>query len=141
MSVNKVMAMGRIGKIESKALPNGTAVVNLSIACSEKWKDKQGQSQEKTEWINAVSFGKQAEIIGQYFNKGDGIFIIGKLTTRKWQDQSGQDRYTTEVHINEFDFPVGKSGDQPKQQSNGFDDKPKNTPVFDNDFEEDSIPF
>lgn len=138
MSVNRVIAMGRIGKIESKFLPSGQAVTNFSIACSEKWKDKNtGESKEKTEWINCVSFGKQAEIINQYFSKGDGIFIIGKLTTRKWQDQSGQDRYTTEVHVNEFDFPAGKSGDsqqKPQQTQNHQNDK------FD-DFEDDMIPF
>ena len=97
--VNKVILIGRLGNDpEVKFLPNGDAVANLSIATSEKWKDKAtGQPQEKTEWHRVVFFKRQAEVAGEYLRKGSNIYVEGKLETRKWQDQSGQDRYTTEV--------------------------------------------
>ncbi len=142
MSVNKVIALGRIGKIEQKFMPNGKAVVNFSVATSESWVDQSGQKQEKTEWINCVAFDKKAEVIFQYFQKGSEIFITGKFTTRKWQDQSGQDRWTTEVQVQEFSFTGGsKVGDQSNQQSQQSqqNNQQSSHPTFD-DFDDD-IPF
>ena len=99
--VNKVILVGNVGgDPETRYLPNGNAVTNITLATSETWKDKQtGQPQEKTEWHRVVLFGKVAEIAGQYVRKGSQIYIEGKLQTRKWQDQSGQDRYTTEIVV------------------------------------------
>ncbi len=99
--VNKVILIGNLGgDPEVRYTPNGSAVTNLSIATSESWRDKQtGQQQERTEWHRVVMFGKLAEIAGQYLRKGSKVYIEGKLQTRKWQDQQGQDRYTTEIVV------------------------------------------
>ncbi len=100
--VNKVILIGNLGNDpDVRYTPAGAAVANLSIATSEVWNDKQtGQKQEKTEWHRVVFFGKSAELAQQYLHKGSKVFIEGKLQTRKWQDNSGQDRYTTEVVVN-----------------------------------------
>lgn len=97
--LNKVMLIGRLGKDpEVRYMPNGKAVANFSMATSETWRDKQtGDRQEKTEWHNVVMFDKLAEIAGEYLRKGGQCFIEGKLTTRKWQDKEGRDRWTTEI--------------------------------------------
>ncbi len=102
--INKVILVGNLGNDpEMKAMPNGNAVCNFSIATSESWKDKNtGQPQERTEWHRISSFGKLAEICGQYLKKGSKVYVEGKLKTHKWQDQSGQDKYSTEVEINEM---------------------------------------
>jgi len=99
--INKVILVGKLGTDpELKHLPNGNSVANISIATSESWKDKNtGQKQEKTEWHRVVVFGKLAEIAGQYLTKGSQVYFEGKLQTRKWQDQAGQDKYTTEVVV------------------------------------------
>ena len=109
-SLNKVQLIGRLGQDpEVKFLPNGDAVCNISLATSERWKDKQsGEQKEKTEWHRVVLFGKVAEIAGQYLKKGALAYFEGKLETRKWQDQSGQDRYTTEIRANEMKMLSGK---------------------------------
>jgi single-strand DNA-binding protein len=98
-SVNKVILIGNLGQDpEVRYMPNGNAVANISIATSETWKDKNtGDNQEKTEWHRVVLFRKLAEIAGEYLKKGAKVYIEGKLQTRKWQDQGGQDRYTTEI--------------------------------------------
>lgn len=99
--VNKVILIGNVGgDPETRYLPNGNAVTNLTLATSESWKDKQtGEPQERTEWHRIVFFGKLAEIAGEYVRKGSQIYVEGQLRTRKWQDQSGQDRYTTEIVV------------------------------------------
>jgi len=100
--VNKVILAGTLGQDpDLKYAANGNAVANISVATNEEWTDKQsGQKQEKTEWHRVVIFGKLAEIAGQYLTKGSQVYLEGKLQTRKWQDQNtGQDRYTTEVVI------------------------------------------
>lgn len=98
--VNKVILVGHLGQDpEVRYMPNGNAVANISVATSESWKDQQGQQQERTEWHRVVLFGKLAEITGEYLRKGSQVYIEGKLQTRKWQDQSGQDRYTTEIVV------------------------------------------
>ncbi len=101
--VNKVILVGNVGQDpEVKYMPSGDAVTNLTIATSESWKGKDGQKQEKTEWHRVVIFGKLAEIAGEYLRKGSQVYFEGKLETRKWQDQSGADRYSTEVKVDSF---------------------------------------
>lgn len=100
-SLNKVEIIGNLGADpELRYLQNGGAVANLNIATSESWKDKTtGEKKEKTEWHRVVIFGKLAEIAGEYLRKGSKVFIEGALQTRKWQDQAGVDRYTTEIVV------------------------------------------
>jgi single-strand DNA-binding protein len=97
--VNKVILIGNLGRDpDMRYTANQSAVANLAIATSESWKDKQtGEKVEKTEWHRVAAFGKLAEIIGQYLTKGSKVYIEGKLQTRKWQDNDGNDRYTTEI--------------------------------------------
>ncbi|WP_368880710.1 single-stranded DNA-binding protein [Shewanella algae] len=98
--INKVILVGNLGQDpEVRYMPNGNAVANITVATSESWKDQQGQQQERTEWHRVVMYGKLAEIAGEYLRKGSQVYLEGKLQTRKWQDQSGQDKYTTEVVI------------------------------------------
>lgn len=100
--INKVILLGHLGRDpEVKYMPNGNAVANMTIATSESWKDRNtGQQQDRTEWHRVVIFGKLAEIAGQYLKKGSLVYIEGQLQTRKWTDQSGQDRYSTEIVVN-----------------------------------------
>ncbi|XKM12574.1 single-stranded DNA-binding protein [Orbaceae bacterium ac157xtp] len=100
--VNKVILLGYLGQDpEVRYLPNGGAVANISVATSDSWKDKQtGEQRDRTEWHRVVIFGKSAEVAGEYLRKGSQVYLEGSLQTRKWQDQSGQDRYTTEVVVN-----------------------------------------
>ncbi|WP_336187207.1 single-stranded DNA-binding protein [Pseudomonas aeruginosa] len=99
--VNKVILVGNVGgDPETRYMPNGNAVTNITLATSESWKDKQtGQQQERTEWHRLVFFGKLAEIVGQHVKKGQQLYVEGSLRTRKWQAQDGQDRYTTEIIV------------------------------------------
>jgi len=99
--VNKVILVGNIGgDPETRYLPNGNAVTNVTLATTDSWKDKQtGQLQERTEWHRVVFFGKVAEIAGEYLRKGSQCYVEGRLQTRKWQGQDGQDRYTTEIVV------------------------------------------
>jgi single-strand DNA-binding protein len=101
--VNKVIIVGTLGRDpEVRYTPNGNAIANLNVATSEQWTDKQnGAKQERTEWHRVVLYGKIAEIAGQYLKKGSQVYLEGKLQTRKWQDQSGQDRYSTEIIIDQ----------------------------------------
>ncbi|MBH1931195.1 single-stranded DNA-binding protein SSB1 [Serratia rubidaea] len=100
--VNKVILVGNLGQDpEVRYMPNGGAVANMTLATSESWRDKAtGEQKEKTEWHRVVLFGKLAEVAGEYLRKGSQVYIEGSLQTRKWTDQSGQDRYTTEVVVN-----------------------------------------
>ncbi|HEK0774542.1 TPA: single-stranded DNA-binding protein [Proteus mirabilis] len=100
--VNKVLLIGHLGQDpEMRYLPNGDAVTNITLATSDSWKDKQsGETKERVEWHRVVIFGKLAEIAGEYLRKGSQVYIEGQLQTRKWQDQNGQDRYSTEVVVN-----------------------------------------
>lgn len=139
--VNKVILVATLGKDpEIRYTGDGKAVANLSVATSESWKDKQtGQKQEQTEWHRIVAFGRLAEIMGEYLSKGSQVYLEGKLQTRKWQDQNGQDRYTTEIVANSMQMLGGK---QNQQQSQHQPAPQKGTPQpggFD-DFD-DSIPF
>jgi single-strand DNA-binding protein len=102
-SVNKVILIGNLGADpDTRYMPNGNAVANVSLATSESWKDRNsGEMRERTEWHRVVFYGKLAEIVGQYLKKGSKIYVEGRLQTRKWQGQDGQDRYTTEVVIDQ----------------------------------------
>lgn len=100
--VNKVILVGNLGQDpEVRYMPNGGAVANITLATSESWRDKAtGEMKEQTEWHRVVLFGKLAEVASEYLRKGSQVYIEGQLRTRKWTDQSGQDRYTTEVVVN-----------------------------------------
>ncbi|GIC76077.1 single-stranded DNA-binding protein [Moritella sp. F3] len=123
--VNKVIILGNLGNDpEIRSFPNGGAVANLTIATSESWRDKQtGEQREKTEWHRVAVFGKLAEIAGEYLRKGSQVYIEGALQTRKWQDQNGQDRYTTEVVVQGFNGVMqmigARQGGQQQQQGGG----------------------
>ena len=152
--INKVILVGNLGaKPEIKYASNGNAISNLSIATSESWTDKStGQKQERTEWHRVSLFGKVAEIAGQYLDKGSKVYVEGKLQTRKWQDQNGQDRYTTEVVISGYsgtlqmlDRRDDMNSNAPSQQSQPQSQSapspaPAITPVASDEFEDD-IPF
>lgn len=143
-SVNKVVLVGNLGKDpEMRYTQNGGAVANFSIATTESWKNKQtGEYENKSEWHNIVVFGKFGEMCGQYLKKGAKIYVEGKLQTRKWQGQDGQDRYTTEIIANDIQMLDSKDGQQqnaapqqmqpaqpqmqqqPLQQHTGFQQQP-----------------
>jgi single-strand DNA-binding protein len=97
-SVNKVILIGNLGRDpETRYMPDGGAITNISVATTDVWKDKNGEKQEKTEWHRVAFFGKLAEIAGEYLKKGSQVYVEGRLQTRKWQDKEGVDKYTTEV--------------------------------------------
>ncbi|MGQ0586304.1 MAG: single-stranded DNA-binding protein [Gammaproteobacteria bacterium] len=110
--INKVILIGNLGQDpETKSLPSGSAVTNIRVATTEGWKDKQtGEKKEHTEWHTVVFFDRLAEIAGQYLKKGSKVYIEGSLRTRKWQDKSGNDRYTTEVRATEMQMLDSKGG-------------------------------
>lgn len=149
--VNKVILVGNLGnKPELKSFDNGGAVANASLATSESWKDQQGQVQERTEWHRLVFSNRLAEIAEQYLDKGSQIYVEGKLSTRKWQDQNGNDQYTTEVRVLSMQMLGGRQGDsgQPQQgyqQQTGAsaptgNQKPQAAPQGGQDYDDD-IPF
>lgn len=129
-SLNNCMFIGHIGKIETRYLSNGEAVTNCSIAVNETWKDKNGEKQERCEWINITAYKKLAEIMAEYCKKGMLIYISGKMQTRKWEDKNGIERYTTEIIANDMVMLGSKSGQThtnesskpDHKQSSGFDD-------------------
>jgi single-strand DNA-binding protein len=110
--VNKVILVGNLGRDpEVRYTPSGSAVANVTIATSDQWKDKQtGEQQERTEWHRVVFFNRLAEVVAEYVKKGQQIYVEGRIQTRKWQDQSGQDRYTTEIVANEMQMLGGRGG-------------------------------
>ena len=110
--INKVILIGNLGQDpEVKYMPQGDAVCNITVATSDSWKDKNtGEQREKTEWHRVVFFRRLAEIAGEYLKKGSKVYIEGKLQTRKWQDQSGSDRYTTEIVANEMQMLDSRAG-------------------------------
>ena len=111
--INKVILVGNLGADpETRYTPSGSAVTNVNIATSESWKDKQtGQAQERTEWHRVVFFNRLAEIAGEYLRKGGKVYVEGALRTRKWQDQQGQDRYTTEIVASEMQMLDSRGGE------------------------------
>jgi single-strand DNA-binding protein len=159
--INKVILVGNLGTDpETRYTASGSAITNISVATSESWRDKQsGEQQERTEWHRIVFFNRLAEIAGEYLRKGSQVYVEGKLQTRKWQDKSGQDRYSTEVVGNEMQMLGGRSGgggggeagsrpaQSAPQQSGGFRDRPQQAeqkaaePAASDGFAEDDIPF
>lgn len=124
--VNKVIIVGNLGNDpEVSATQNGGTVVKLSVATSDSWKDKNtGQTQERTEWHKIVLFNRLADVAAEYLSKGSKVYLEGKVQTRKWQDQSGQDRYTTEIIGNVLQMlDSKKSDDAPKQKQEFAKDK------------------
>ncbi len=152
--VNKVILIGNLGNDpEIRYMPSGGAVTNVSIATSESWKDKNtGQMQERTEWHRVVFFNRLAEIAGEYLKKGSKVYVEGRLQTRKWQGQDGQDRYTTEIVANEMQMLDSRGGAgaaageygstapmEPQAPAGQPASKPASQPMTD-DFDDD-IPF
>ncbi|WP_233141469.1 single-stranded DNA-binding protein [Aggregatibacter actinomycetemcomitans] len=142
--VNKVIIVGNLGsEPELRTMPNGEAVANISVATSESWTDKNtGERREITEWHRIVFYRRQAEICGEYLHKGSKVYIEGRLRTRKWQDQNGQDRYTTEIQGDILQMLDSRSSDssvQPSGTSATPKTGPSQQPPMDN-FDDD-IPF
>lgn len=110
--INKVILVGNLGRDpEVRYSANGNAITNVTVATSDTWRDKNtGENQERTEWHRVVFFNRLAEVAGEYLKKGSQVYIEGRLQTRKWQDQGGQDRYTTEIVANEMQMLGGRGG-------------------------------
>jgi single-strand DNA-binding protein len=161
MSVNKVILVGRLGaEPESRAFPNGGSICNLRIATSESWKDRQtGERQERTEWHRVVLRNRLGEVAQQYLHKGSQVYIEGRIQTRKWQGQDGQDRYTTEIVGNEMTMLDSRGGGSGGGDTS-FDQRPAPQPAAgqgapqpaspsagpdygggDSDYYDDDIPF
>ena len=149
--INKVIIVGNTGNDpEIRYTANNSAVANVSIATSESWKDKAtGESNERTEWHRIVFFNRLAEIVGEYVKKGSKLYIEGSLRTRKWQDQSGQDRYTTEIIANEMqmlDSRMGGAQEAPNQYNQTANAPSSSSPqpaaaTEGAPFDDDDIPF
>lgn len=144
-SVNKVILVGHLGKDpETRYMPNGDQVTNITLATSESWKDKNtGEQKEATEWHRVVFFRRLAEIAGQYLKKGSQVYIEGRLRTRKWQGQDGQDRYTTEIHADEMKMLGKREGGGPPPLGDRTTPAPQSAPAPSGGFGdvEDDIPF
>ena len=150
--INKVILVGNLGADpETRYTAGGAAITTIRVATTESWRDKQtGENQERTEWHRVKFFGRLAEIAGEYLRKGRQVYIEGSLRTDKWQDQSGQDRYTTEVIANEMQMLGGRGDDAGGRPSSGFRDQrpaqsgqqaPSDAPPADDGFTDDDIPF
>jgi len=146
--LNMVQIIGRLGKDpEMHYTASGAAVANITVATGKTWKDKQtGEKVEKTEWHRVVFFQRLAEIVGEYLTKGKQVYIEGSLQTRKWQDQDGNDRWTTEIVGQQMQMLGGRGDDAPAQSgAGGFrkeeNKKPADQPKGENDFSDDDIPF
>ncbi len=111
-SINKVILVGNLGRDpETRYMPEGGAVTNVSIATTDSWKDKtSGEKKEATEWHRVVFFNRLAEIAGEYLKKGSQVYVEGRLRTRKWQDKEGQDKYTTEIVCDTMQMLGGRQG-------------------------------
>ncbi|QJR81280.1 single-stranded DNA-binding protein [Alteromonas pelagimontana] len=132
--VNKVILVGNLGNDpEVRYMPNGNAVANLSLATSESWKDQQGQVQERTEWHRLTMYRRLAEIAGEYLKKGSQIYVEGKLQTRKWQDQQGQDRYTTEIIVDQMQMLGGRQ-ENSGSAGGGYQQRPQNNSQGNQDY-------
>ena len=147
--INKVILIGNLGADpEVRQTSGGNSVTTLSLATSDQWRDKQtGENQERTEWHRVVAFQRLAEIMGEYLRKGSKVYIEGRLQTRKWQDQNGQDRYTTEVVANDMQMLDSRGGTAP--MDSGYAPRPQSRPAQSNqapavDYQDDmgdDIPF
>jgi single-strand DNA-binding protein len=143
--INKVILVGNLGADpETRYMPSGSAVTNLSVATSESWKDKQtGEQKDRTEWHKVAMFNRLAEIAAEYLRKGSQVYIEGKIRTRKWQDRDGNDRWTTEIIADEMQMLGGRGGGGGSApMSSGQDSGPPSAPpqAGPDDFDDD-IPF
>lgn len=137
MSVNKIILIGHLGKDpEVRKMTNGESVTNVSLATTETRKDKSGSKQEKTEWHNLVFYRRLAEIAGEYPRKGSLVYIEGRIQSRKYTTREGQERYITEIIVNEMQMLGGKAAGQPRQPQSEY--KPATTTQQSDDFD---IPF
>ena len=146
--VNKVILIGHLGADpEIRYTRDGSAVASFRIATTEKWRNKDGEQQERTEWHNVTIFGKLAEVVEQYVKKGDPLYIEGKLTTDKWQDRDGNDRYTTKVVANQMQMLGSKRDGQRPQREDRETSRQSATPRDEprqgesDSFFDDDIPF
>lgn len=147
--INKVILVGNLGNDpDIRYTAGGAAVANISLATTDSWKDKEtGEQQDRTEWHRIVFFGRLAEIVGEYLKKGSQVYVEGRLQTRKWQDKSGNDRYTTEIVANEMQMLGGRGGGGGMQSNDSappMSENPANAgapAAADNDFVDDDIPF
>jgi single-strand DNA-binding protein len=146
--INKVILVGNLGADpETRYTASGAAVTNIRLATTDSWRDRQsGERQERTEWHRVVFFSRLAEIAGEYLRKGSQVYVEGRIQTRKWQDQSGQDRYTTEIVANEMQMLGGRAGgmDDRPPEGGGFRDSPPASSgggETEADFQDDDIPF
>ena len=143
--INKVILVGNLGADpEHRVFPDGGSITNVRLATSESWRDKNtGEQQERTEWHNVVFRNRLAEVSAEYLRKGSKIYVEGSLRTRKWQDQSGQDRYTTEVNGREMQMLDGRntSADNGGYQGSPIPNAPAAAASATIDFPEDDIPF
>ncbi len=144
--INKAILVGNLGADpEIRYTQSGTQVATFNIATTEKWKGQDGMMQENTEWHRIVVFGRLAEICGEYLNKGARVYIEGKIQTRKWQDQNGNDRYTTEILAREMKMLSPKGGDSGGMGGGSYDSGargdsyPDPTPGYDGTG--DDVPF
>ena len=136
--LNKAMIIGHLGRDpEMRHTQSGTAVANFSVATSERFTDKSGEKQERTEWHNIVAWGKLAEICERYLVKGKQVYLEGRLQTRKWEDKNGNDRYTTEIVANQMQM-LG-SGGQKEQNAGDQNNAPTQSNVGSDDV--DDLPF
>ena len=134
--VNKAIIVGNLGNdSDTRYMPSGDAVTNISVATNESWKDKQtGEQKDRTEWHKIAAFGRLAEIMAEYLRKGSQVYIEGKLRTRKWQDQKGNDRWTTEIVADQMQMLGGKRDSTPSS-------RPAAPPQSDSGDFDDDIPF
>ena len=140
--INKVILVGNLGADpDTRYMPSGSAVTNLSVATSETWKDKQtGEQKERTEWHKVAMFNRLAEIAAEYLRKGSQVYIEGKLRTRKWQDRDGNDRWTTEIVADEMQMLGGRGGGSAPMSSGPAASSAPPSPSSNDDFDDD-IPF
>lgn len=124
-NLNKVQIIGRLGQDpEVRYTQAGKCVASMSVAVSEKWKDQQGQQQERTEWFNVSLFGRLGEIAGEYLKKGALVYIEGKQRTEKWTDNNNQDRYSVKLIADQMQMLGGREGAAPGNQSGGYQQRP-----------------
>jgi single-strand DNA-binding protein len=143
-SVNKVILVGNLGRdAELRYTPGGAAVATLNLATTETWNDKEGQKQEKTEWHRVILWGKQAETLNQYLQKGKQIYVEGRLQTRQWDDKDGNKRYTTEIRGDRVVLLSSGSGGGGGPRGGGRSEVPHPEPmdVGAAELSEDDIPF
>ena len=140
--INKVIVVGNLGADpDSRSMPSGNAVTNISVATSESWNDKEtGERQEKTEWHRVVFFGRLAEIASEYLKKGSQVYIEGKLQTRKWEDKEGNERWTTEIVSNQMQMLGEKMSQSASNQGNVTKQNNSSNEFVDEEFDDD-IPF